>query len=155
MTISGHRNLRKRHPGRAFDDLRRSWADERLRLAAGGRPTLVRAFAEDSESVRYQLARPPGERANWRNEVTVRTWELYDEYEPAAFIERIAPTPLLMIVPLDDTMTPAEDALQAYQRAGDPKRLVTVPGSHYAVYGEQFLRTSTEARDWFVIHLQP
>ncbi len=155
MTISGHRNLRKRYPGRAYTDLRRSWADERLRLAAGGRPALVPAFGEESESVRYQLARPPEERANWRNQVTVRTWELYDEYEPAAFIERIAPTPLLMIVPLDDTMTPAEDALEAYQRAGDPKRLVTVPGSHYAVYGEQFSRTSTEARDWFVTHLQP
>ncbi len=85
----------------------------------------------------------------------MRTWELYNEYEPAAFIERVAPTPLLMIVPLDDTMTPAEDALEAYQRAGQPKRLVTVPGSHYAVYGEQFHRTSTEARDWFVAHLQP
>jgi fermentation-respiration switch protein FrsA (DUF1100 family) len=155
MTISGHRNLLRRHPGRAYEDLRRSWADERLRLASGGRPTVVRAFAEDSESVRYQMARPPEERANWRNEVTVRTWELYDEYEPAAFIDRIAPTPLLMIVPLDDTMTPAEDALEAYERAGEPKRLVTVPGSHYAVYGEQFPRTSSEARDWFVAHLQP
>jgi fermentation-respiration switch protein FrsA (DUF1100 family) len=52
-------------------------------------------------------------------------------------------------------MTPAGDALEAYQRAGDPKRLVTVPGSHYAVYGEQFPRTSREAREWFVAHLQP
>ena len=102
--------------------------------------------------MRYQAARPPEERGNWRNEVTVRAWELYDEYEPAAFIERIAPTPRLMIVPLDDTMTPTEEALDAYERAGEPKRLVTVPGSHYAVYGPQSERTSTEARDWFVSH---
>jgi hypothetical protein len=115
----------------------------------------VPAFAEGSESVRYQAARPLEERRNWRNQVTVRTWELYDEYEPAAFIERIAPTPLLMIVPLDDTMTPSEDALTAYERAGEPKRLVTVPGSHYSVYGDQFERTSREARDWFVAHLRP
>ena len=67
--------------------------------------------------------------------------------------ERVSPTPLLMIVPLDDTMTPTEDALGAYERAGHPKRLVTVPGTHYAVYAEQFERTSREARDWFVAHL--
>jgi hypothetical protein len=58
-----------------------------------------------------------------------------------------------MIVCLDDTMTPAGDALAAYERAGSPKRLVTVPGSHYAVYGEQLETTSTAARDWFVQHL--
>jgi uncharacterized protein len=153
MTISGHRNLLRRHTPQGYQDLQRSWEQERARLARGASPALVPAFAPDSESVRYQASRPLDQRRNWRNEVTVRTWELYDEYEPAAFIERIAPTPLLMIVPLGDTMTPAEDALGAYERAGDPKRLVTVAGSHYSVYGEQFERTSTEARDWFVTHL--
>jgi len=153
MTISGHRNLLRRHSAQSYAALRRGWADERLRVAAGEPPTLVQAFGDDSESVRYQAARPPSERANWRNEVTVRSWELYDEYEPAAFIERIAPTPLLMIVPLDDTMTPAEDAIEAYDRALEPKQLITVAGTHYAVYGEQFETTSTAARDWFVTHL--
>ncbi len=153
MTISGHNNLLRRHAPESYAALAPSWAQERLRLARGGQPTLVPAFPENSESTRYQAARPVGERRNWRNEVTLRSWELYDEYEPAAFIERIAPTPLLMIVPLDDTMTPAEDALAAYERALSPKHLVTVPGTHYAVYGPQFERTSTAARDWFVQHL--
>jgi hypothetical protein len=155
MTVSGHRNLLRRHPPAGYAELQRQWADERLRLLRGGPPSLVPAFAEGSESVRYQAARPLEERRNWRNEVTVRTWEWYDAYEPAAFIERVAPTPLLMIVPLDDTMTPTEDALAAYERAGEPKRLVTVPGSHYVVYSDQFERTSQEARDWFVAHLRP
>jgi hypothetical protein len=153
MTISGHRNLRRRHGSAAYEELRRSWAAERLAVASGAPPSLVPAFAEGSESTRYQAGRPAGERANWRNEVTVRTWELYDAYEPAAFIERISPTPLLMIVPTDDSLTAAQDALEAYERAGDPKALVTVPGTHYAVYGEQFATTSAAARDWFVEHL--
>jgi uncharacterized protein len=155
MTVSGHRNLLRRHTPASYAALRQSWAEERIRIARGEPPTLVRAFGDDSESTRYQAARPPHERANWRNEVTVRTWELYDEYEPAAFIERIAPTPLLMIVPLADTMTPAEDALEAYQRALEPKRLVTVSGTHYSVYAENFEETSAAARDWFVTHLRP
>jgi fermentation-respiration switch protein FrsA (DUF1100 family) len=154
MTISGHANLLRRHTPASYAALRASWAEERLHLAKGGTPTLVRAFAEDSDSVRYQLARPLDERRNWVNEVTVRTWELYDEYEPALLIDRISPTPLLMIVPLGDTMTPAEDALAAYGRALHPKRLVTVAGGHYSVYGDEFERTSTAARDWFAVHLR-
>jgi fermentation-respiration switch protein FrsA (DUF1100 family) len=154
MTISGHRNLLRRHPPEDYEAMRRGWAEERLRIARGEPPRTVPAFGEQSDSVRFQAARPPEERRNWRNEVTIRTWELYDEYEPAVTIERIAPTPLLMIVCSDDTMTPTEDALAAYERAGDPKQLVTVPGPHYAVYGDQFERASTVARDWFVQHLR-
>ena len=116
---------------------------------------MVPAFPEDSESVRFAASRPLEQRRNWRNEVTLRSWELYDEYEPAAFVERISPTPLLMIVPLADTMTPAEDALGAYARALEPKRLVTVPGTHYAVYTDEYAVTSGAARDWFVEHLRP
>lgn len=153
MTISGHRNLLRRHTPAGYAALRRSWAEERLRLMNGHPPTLVKAFGDDSESVRYQAARPARERINWRNEVTVRSWELYDEYEPAAFIERISPTPLLMIVPLEDTMTPAEDALEAYHRAHEPKDLITVRGTHYSVYSEHFAVTSGAARDWFATHL--
>jgi fermentation-respiration switch protein FrsA (DUF1100 family) len=85
--------------------------------------------------------------------VTLRTWELYDEYEPAAFIERISPTPLLMIVAEADVMTPAEDALSAFHRALEPKRLVLVPGGHYAAYTDHFTLASSAARDWFVEHL--
>jgi hypothetical protein len=155
MTVSGHANLVRRHTPAGYAALRASWAEERLRLVRGEPATLVAAFGEDSESTRYQAARPLEERHNWRNEVTLRSWELYDEYEPAALIDRISPTPLLMIVPIDDTMTPAEDALGAYARALEPKRLITVPGTHYAVYGDQFERTSTAARDWFAEHLGP
>ncbi|MCU1484119.1 MAG: hydrolase of the alpha/beta superfamily [Actinomycetia bacterium] len=153
MTISGHANLRRRHPPASLDALRRAWADDRLARAAGAAPAMVPAFGEGSDSVRFADSRPPEQRASWRNEVTVRTWELYDEYEPAAFIERISPTPLLMIVAADDTMTPAEDALAAHERALEPKRLVLVPGGHYAAYVEQFDVTSGAARDWFVEHL--
>jgi uncharacterized protein len=154
MTISGHRNLLRRHGDHGYDVLKDMWSDEHARLARGEPPRTVPAFGEDSESVRYQMARPLEERGNWRNEVTVRTWELYDRYEPGAYAEAVAPTPLLMIVCLDDTMTPAEDALAVYERVGEPKRLVTVPGTHYAVYGEQFETASAAARDWFVAHLR-
>jgi len=153
MTVSGHDNLLRRHTPASYDELRQSWAAERLARARGELPIIVPAFADDSDSVRFAMSRPPEHRGNWRNEVTLRTWELYDEYEPLALIHRVSPTPLLMIVALDDKMTPAEDALAAYGRALEPKRLITIPGSHYAAYEQQFDRTRRAACDWFVEHL--
>jgi fermentation-respiration switch protein FrsA (DUF1100 family) len=153
MTISGHHNLLRRHTPAGYDELRSSWAADRLGRARGDPPIRVPAFAENSDSVRFAMSRPPEHRRNWRNEITLRSWELYDEYEPVALIQRVSPTPLLMIVALDDNMTPAEDALAAYGRALEPKKLVTIRGTHYAAYEEHFERTRQAARDWFVEHL--
>jgi uncharacterized protein len=70
----------------------------------------------------------------WKNEVTLRTVELLMEYEPEAYIERISPTPLLMVVAALDHLTPCDLALEAYQRAREPKRLVLLPGAHFDAY---------------------
>jgi fermentation-respiration switch protein FrsA (DUF1100 family) len=153
MTISGHANSIQRNTPAGYAELHRHWAADRAARLRGEPAKTVHAFADDSDSVRFMASLPEEYRANWRNEITLRSWELYDEYEPAAFIERISPTPLLMIVPTGDTMTPSSDALAAYNRALEPKRLVTVPGDHYVVYRERFAETSSAARDWFSEHL--
>jgi fermentation-respiration switch protein FrsA (DUF1100 family) len=89
----------------------------------------------------------------WRNEVTVRTVEMLMEYEPAAYIERISPTPLLMVVAAGDHLTPTDLALEAYQRALEPKRLQLLPGAHFDAYVKDFETASGAARDWFLEHL--
>jgi fermentation-respiration switch protein FrsA (DUF1100 family) len=154
MTISGHGNTIRRNTPDGLAALHRRWAQERLDRMAGAPPTMVQAFGDDSDSVRFNRSLPEEFRRNWRNEITLGSWEMYDGYEPAAFIERISPTPLLMIVPTADSMTPAADALAAYARAREPKALVMVPGGHYVAYREQFATTSGAARDWFARHLR-
>jgi uncharacterized protein len=89
----------------------------------------------------------------WRNEVTLRTVEMLMEYEPSAYIERISPTPLLMVVAAGDHLTPTDLALAAYQRAREPKRLVLLPGGHFDAYVKDFDTASGAARDWFLEHL--
>lgn len=153
MTISGHGNTLRRNSPAGYVDLHRRWAADRAARARGEAAETVPAFAPDSDSVKHMAKVPPELKANWRNEITLRSLEMYDEYEPAAFIERIAPTPLLMIIPTGDVMTPAEDALSAFNRALEPKQLLLVTGGHYAVYEEHFEATSSAARDFFVRHL--
>ena len=93
---------------------------------------------------------------SWRNEVTLRTVDLLMEYEPGAYIDRIAPTPLLMVVAAGDHLTPSDLALEAYNRALEPKRLEVLPTGHFDAYtGPGFEQASGAARSWFVQHLMP
>lgn len=92
--------------------------------------------------------------ATWPNEITLRSLEMYAEYEPGSYIERIGPTPLLVITADADTLTPTDEILAAYERAREPKQLRIVPGGHYDIYGWQSPTAIAAAREWFLQHLQ-
>jgi fermentation-respiration switch protein FrsA (DUF1100 family) len=90
---------------------------------------------------------------SWRNQVTLRTVEMLGEYEPGAYIGRVSPTPLMMVVAASDHLTVADEAFAAYNRALEPKRLVVLNGGHFDAYVKSFEHSSIPARDWFVEHL--
>ncbi|MBI4695141.1 MAG: alpha/beta hydrolase [Gammaproteobacteria bacterium] len=92
---------------------------------------------------------------SWKNEVTLRSADWGLGYEPGTYVHRISPTPLLMIIASHDTLAPTDVALECYERALEPKKLVIVPGAHFDPYVEKFAIASVAARDWFVAHLQP
>jgi fermentation-respiration switch protein FrsA (DUF1100 family) len=86
--------------------------------------------------------------------VTIRSSRLAQMYEPGHWIARIGPKPLMMVVARNDTITPTDLQLGAYERAVEPKRLEIVPGGHFDAYIAQFEPTSSAALDWFSRHLQ-
>lgn len=162
-SISGWEQTRRRvHPAR-MEGVHALFAEERDRLAAGQPPRLralvplvpgEQAIYDAPEAVAFYRQ---GEQLSttWRNEVTLTTIAHSAEYEPGAHIERISPTPLLLIVATHDTVTPTDLALQAYERALHPKQLVLLPGDHFVPYQQEFERASSAATDWFVAHLRP
>lgn len=89
----------------------------------------------------------------WRNEVTLRSIEMYSEYEPGSYIERIAPAPLLMIVADDDVVAVTDLALDAFNHACGIKKLHLFRGGHFSAYTELFSELSQEAGQWFKTHL--
>jgi fermentation-respiration switch protein FrsA (DUF1100 family) len=89
----------------------------------------------------------------WRNEVTLRSIEMFLEYEPGAYIEYVSPTPLLMVLAAGDHLTVCDEALVAYERALEPKKLVLLKGGHFDAYVRDFETSAGAARDWFVQHL--
>ncbi|RJF86293.1 alpha/beta hydrolase [Oleomonas cavernae] len=86
----------------------------------------------------------------WVNEVTVHSIELFTEYEPGAYIPRISPTPLLMVVARDDHLTPADMTTAAYETAHEPKQVLILPCGHFDAYtGAMFEMSAPVQTAWF------
>jgi hypothetical protein len=91
----------------------------------------------------------------WINEVTLRSVEMFWEYEPGAYLPYVSPTPLLMVVARGDVLCVSDLAIEAFENAREPKKLVILPGGHFDAYVAGFEEASTAATEWFVDHLKP
>jgi hypothetical protein len=159
-TISGYEQGLRRISPDAVAALEEAFAEDERAQARGHAPcyqALVGADPAAPASYRepdaidfYLQPIPEG---IWQNTVTVRSTRAARMYEPGAWIGRVSPTPLLMVVALNDTITLTDLALAAYERALEPKRLEVIRGGHFAPYLASFTRSSRAARDWFREHL--
>ena len=160
--ISGHRNARRLIRADLWAPVQGMFAEDRRKRYQGGAPGLIPVVAEDP-SAPSALPTPDSwawfsetgrtRAPNWRNEVTLRSVEMFTEYEPGAYVSYVSPTPLLLVVALKDHLTVADEALAAYEEALAPKRLVTLSGGHFDAYVADFDKAAGAARDWFVEHL--
>jgi uncharacterized protein len=160
--ISGSFDLRLAVRPDLLPGLFAAFEEDRQRRYNGESATMVEVVNEDPKSdcalpgqdsydffVGSQKERAP----NWRNEVTLKSIEMLNEYEPGAVINRISPTPLLMIVAKRDALTVTDLALEAYERALQPKGLVLLEGGHFDPYVRFFKESSNAAVAWFKQHL--
>lgn len=101
------------------------------------------------------MMRAVGGASSWRNEITVDSIEKMFEHRPALSIELISPKPLLMMVATRDQLTPPDLALEAYERAREPKSLHLFDGVHDDIYRNPaiFEDAATRAAEWFRRHL--
>jgi uncharacterized protein len=139
----------------------RAQDEDRERRFLGNPPAMVKAVSDDPAEFCAMPGRASfdyfteqaGHAPNWRNELTLRSIDLYRGISNATFVPWISPTPLLMIIALGDEVTPPDLSLEAYQQAREPKKLVLLPGNHFSPYSDEFALTGNEARDWFTRHL--
>ena len=66
-------------------------------------------------------------------------------------VDKIAPRPVLFINTDDDRLVPPEESESLYEKAGEPKKLITLQGyGHYEVYVEPaFSEVMTPTVEWF------
>ncbi|MET7999243.1 alpha/beta fold hydrolase [Amycolatopsis sp. NPDC005232] len=159
-TISGVEQGLRRVPPDGVAALEHAFAEEDRAVGRGEPPrsqTIVSADPAVPASYRapdavgfYLQDIPEG---IWENQVTVRSTRAARMYEPGAWVSRVSPTPLLLVVALNDTITVTDLALTAYERALQPKGLELIPGGHFDPYVAEFARSSAAARSWFEQHL--
>ncbi len=160
--ISGHRNARRLIRADVIAPVNQMFAEDRAKRFAGEDPAMMPVVSEDPagpaalptpDSWTWFTETGKLRAPNWKNEVTLRSVELFLGYEPGAHIAHISPTPLLLVVALGDHLTVSDEALAAYEQALQPKKLVALRGGHFDAYIADFETASSEARDWFLAHL--
>ncbi len=77
------------------------------------------------------------------------------EFKPKDVVHQISPRAILYIATEKDTITPADDVIDMYERTREPKKLWVIPGApHYVVYEEPYWSQILEmTTDWLRQHL--
>lgn len=159
-TISGYEQGLRRIPPEAVAGIETAFAEDERAQFRGEAPRSQAIVSDDpavpaayraKDAIEFYLQPLPD--GAWENTVTVRSTRAARMYEPGAWITRVSPTPLLMVVAAKDTITVTDLALAAYERALEPKKLALIPGGHFDPYVSEFDVASTAARTWFRDHL--
>jgi uncharacterized protein len=160
--ISGHDNLRALVRADFIAGFREQFDADRLARFRGEAPVMVPVVDPDplapsalptADSWEWFSETGKTRAPAWRNEVTLRSVEMFTEYEPGVYLPWISPTPLLLVVAAGDHLVPSELAIAAFERAHQPKELVILPDGHFDAYVKAFEAASGYARDWFTRYL--
>jgi hypothetical protein len=138
---------------------------DRARIVAGEEPTRVACIATDLEAAKAETAPVSfpdlhayrsfegihdcgGLCENW---VTQQNQLHMLEFEAQSMIHRIAPTPLLMVVPGNDRTVLTLSQLIAFGKAREPKQLVYLEAAgHFDIYRGDFSERNIEAQIEFL-----
>lgn len=148
----GDRWLRALRPHWAWLTFRGRLDADRLQRVATGASTVV---PSDEILVPDPRTRAEHERSDttldWRFELPLESAEAILEFAPEDVVGSIAPRPLLIVHSGADKLVPLDEAEASYRRAGEPKRLVVVPGAehHDVYYGPAREMVMSAAAEWF------
>jgi fermentation-respiration switch protein FrsA (DUF1100 family) len=160
--VSGWQNAQRLMRADIFAQFIEALAQDRVQRYTEGTVTTIPVVAPEGQpcalptpdSYEWFTATGQTRAPNWRNEVSLESMEKFLEYNPAANIHLISPTPLLLVVADHDTLTPTDLAVAAYERALEPRSLVLVKGPHFGAYTEPgFSQSAPPAVEWFKRHL--
>jgi uncharacterized protein len=162
--VSGHRNARRIVRSDFVGAVGGMFDQDRANRYAGKPPAMIPVVDADPmaasalptpDSYTWFTETGNTRAPSWINEVTLRSVEMFWEYEPGAYLPYVSPTPVLMVVARGDVLCVSDLAIEAFENAREPKKLVILPGGHFDAYVAGFEGASTAATEWFVEHLKP
>ena len=101
------------------------------------------------------ISKIPGMENMKRSPYYVSTAQKLTEFKPIEVVDRISPRAILYIVAEKDTITPADNVIDMYERTREPKKLWVIPDiQHYDVYREPYAEQVFEmATGWLSQHM--
>src|SRR3954471_12006806 len=124
--VSGYRNILRLVRADLIAGVRALFDQDREARFAGNPPAMIPVVSADptaqsalptADSYQWFTETGKTRAPAWKNEVTVRTVEMLMEYEPVTYIERVSPTPLLMVIAAGDHLAVADEAFAAFNVA--------------------------------------
>ena len=141
----GERKFRGQHPGA---EVWKKFADmlERGRgyRAKHGKPLMVPRYdiVPIPQHLRNNLA------ANSIHEFTWETAQSMFDFRADDVVGKIAPRPLLLLHAANDSVTPTEQSIEMFKRAGQPSELHLISDADHFMFGESNTRVWNLVRDW-------
>ena len=152
------RSIRRPWEWLAFKDRVLKEAQKRV---VSGEGTLVpngEIMLRDPESQRQRDMHAQAGHTFQSEERDIESAEAVMRYRPDWVVDKISPRPVLMIYAEHDNLVPPVQQLSAYEKCGEPKKLVMLPKSgHYDSYEFRYTVTCqityTETIAWFKQYL--
>jgi pimeloyl-ACP methyl ester carboxylesterase len=141
----GERKFRGQHPGaeawKKFTDMLAKGRDHRKKF---GKPLMV---------PRYDIVPiPPHLRNNLAQnsiqEFTSETAQSMFDFRADDVVGKIAPRPLLLLHAANDSVTPTEQSIEMFKRAGQPSELHLISDADHFMFGEGNTRVWDLVRNW-------
>ena len=154
------------HGGRWMRSVRRpdEWVDllevskkdreQRVQTGKSGMAARDEILLPDRQSAALASA-ARAENPNALSELPIEYIDETLQFHPEWVVDKISPRPLLLIAGGDDRLVPPEDCESLFEKAGEPKKMVTLPGvGHYEVYvPPAFDAVMKETVAWFEQYL--
>jgi fermentation-respiration switch protein FrsA (DUF1100 family) len=155
----GRRWMRSvRRPDEWVDLLERSENDREKAVVTGESEMVARevVLLPDRQSAALAAAARDGN-PNAVGKIPLEFVEETLQFHPEWVVDKISPRPLLLIAAGDDRLVPPEDCQALFNKALEPKKMVTVPGyGHYEMYVKPaFDAVMDETVAWFGEHMPP
>lgn len=118
-------------------------ADTLVEAQAGTAPCVLPA----EDAYRFFKESETGPDVQWENKITLQSLFKLMKNEPCAYIERIAPTPLFMVIAEEDTAVYVPTQKETFEKAGEPKELLLLKGTgHFEPYSGDCFEVNVKAQ---------
>ena len=144
----GERKFRGQHPGEAWDKFTAMLADARAEKERTGTAPVVPRFdvVPMAEHLRKNLS------PQALMEVSADTAQSMYEFKAEEVIHWVSPRPILFLHGADDTVTPTEQSIRLWERAGPPKDLFLITGTDHFPLAGAGSRTRDIVKGWLDQH---